>query len=124
MTTRLPAPLRDSLSDFLADNRDVPHKRHCLLTFLAEAMLCAESNLMQGDGFADVPALAAMLERLDEHLDFLVDSSEVRQQRCRYGEDQRRDSLSDEVFAWFDAPEHEHVRYRGDIGTVPSGAGF
>tara|TARA_R110000737_G_scaffold350238_1_gene388649 strand:- start:759 stop:1169 length:411 start_codon:yes stop_codon:yes gene_type:complete len=104
MTTRLPAPLRDSLSDFLADNRDVPHKRHCLLTFLAEAMLCAESNLMQGDGFADVPALAAMLERLDEHLDFLVDSSEVRQQRCRYGEDQRRDSLSDEVFAWFDAP--------------------
>jgi len=104
MTTRLPAPLRDSLSDFLADNRDVPHKRHCLLSFLAEAMLCAESNLMQGDGFADVPALAAMLERLDEHLDFLVDSSEVRQQRCRYGEDQRRDSLSDEVFAWFDAP--------------------
>lgn len=105
MTTRLPAPLRDSLSDFLADNRDVPHKRHCLLSFLAEAMLCAESNLMQGDGFADVPALAAMLERLDEHLDFLVDSSEVRQSHARTCFDSPESRiLSDEVFAWFDAP--------------------
>ena len=123
--TRLPDTLRDSLDNFLADNRDVPYHRFCLLTFLAEAMLCAESNLMQGDGFDDIAALTAMDERLDEHLDCLTVSSEVRQSNavtCFDSPESR--ILSHEVFAWFDAPEHEHVRYRGDIGTVPSGAGF
>ena len=123
--TRLPDTLRDSLDNFLADNRDVPYHRFCLLTFLAEAMLCAESNLMQGDGFDDIAALSAMDERLDEHLDCLTVSSEVRQSNavtCFDSPESR--ILSHEVFAWFDAPEHEHVRYRGDIGTVPSGAGF
>ena len=125
MTTRLPAPLRASLSDFLGDNRDVPHKRFDLLVFLAEAMLCAESNLMTGDGFADVPALAAMLERLDEHLAYLRTDSEVRQSYARTCFDSPESRiLSDEVFAYFDAPEHEQVRYRGDIGTVTSGAGL
>ena len=123
--TRLPADLRNHLDNFLADNRDVPYHRFCLLTFLAEAMLCAESNLMQGDGFDDIAALSAMDERLDEHLDCLTVSSEVRQSNavtCFDSPESR--ILSHEVFAWFDAPEHEHVRYRGDIGTVPSGAGF
>ena len=123
--TRLPDTLRDSLDNFLADNRDVPYHRFCLLTFLAEAMLCAEANLMQGDGFDDIAALTAMDERLDEHLDCLTVSSEVRQSNavtCFDSPESR--ILSHEVFAWFDAPEHEHVRYRGDIGTVPSGAGL
>ena len=119
---RLPDTLRDSLSDFLDDNRDVPYHRFCLLTFLAEALLCAESNVMRG---GDIAALSAMDERLDEHLDCLTVSSEVRQSNARTCFDSPESRiLSDEVFAWFDAPEHEHVRYRGDIGTVPSGAGL
>ena len=123
--TRLPADLRYHLDNFLADNRDVPYERFCLLTFLAEALLCAESNLMTGDGFAHVPALAAMLERLDEHLDFLLTDSEVRQDYANTCFDSPESRiLSHEVFAWFDAPEHEQVRYRGDIGTVTSGAGL
>ena len=103
--TRLPADLRNHLENLIADNRDVPYHRFCLLTFLAEAMLCAEGNLMQGDGFADVPALGAMLERLDEHLDCLTVSSEVRQSEavtCFDSPESR--ILSHEVFAWFDAP--------------------
>ena len=59
--TRLPADLRNHLENLIADNRDVPYHRFCLLTFLAEAMLCAEGTLMQGDRFADVPALAPCL---------------------------------------------------------------
>ena len=105
MTTRLPDTLRDSLSDFLSDNRSVPYHRFDFLVFLAEAMLCAEANLMEGPGLPSVPALAAMLERLDEHLDFLVDSSEVRQSYARTCFDSPESRiLSDEVFAWFDAP--------------------
>jgi hypothetical protein len=102
---RLNGNLTLALEDFLADNRDVPYKRFCLLTFLAEAMLCAESNLMQGPGFADVPALGAMLERLDEHLAYLRTDSEVRQSYARTCFDSPESRiLSDEVFAWFDAP--------------------
>ena len=105
MTTRLPAPLRASLSDFLGDNRDVPYKRFDLLVFLAEALLCAESNQLTGPGFSDVPALAVMLERLDEHLDCLTVDSEVRQSNARTCFDSPESRiLSDEVFAWFDAP--------------------
>ena len=105
MTTRLPANLRDSLSDFLSDNRSVPYHRFDFLVFLAEAMLCAESNLMQGEGFADVPALGAMLERLDEHLDCLRVDSEVRQDYANTCFDSPESRiLSHEVFAWFDAP--------------------
>ena len=105
MTTRLPDTLRDSLSDFLSDNRSAPYHRFDFLVFLAEAMLCAESNLMTGPGFADVPALAAMLERLDEHLDFLLTDSEVRQSYASTCFDSPESRiLSDEVFAWFDAP--------------------
>tara|TARA_R110001583_G_scaffold122135_3_gene273390 strand:+ start:230 stop:643 length:414 start_codon:yes stop_codon:yes gene_type:complete len=105
MTTRLPADLRYHLDNFLADNRDVPYKRFDLLVFLAEAMLCAESNLMQGLGFAPVPALAAMLERLDEHLDCLTVDSEVRQSYANTCFDSPESRiLSHEVFAWFDAP--------------------
>ena len=103
--TRLPDTLRDSLSDFLSDNRSVPYHRFDFLVFLAEAMLCAEANLMEGPGLPSVPALAAMLERLDEHLDFLLDSSEVRQSHARTCFDSPESRiLSDEVFAWFDAP--------------------
>jgi len=105
MTTRLPDTLRDSLSAFLDQNRDVPYGRFCLVVFLAEAILCAESNLMQGAGFPDVPALGAMLERLDEHLDCLTVSSEVRQSEARTCFDSPESRiLSHEVFAWFDAP--------------------
>ncbi len=105
MTTRLPADLRNHLDNFLADNRDVPYQRFDLVVFLAEAMLCAESNLMQGPGFASVPALAAMLERLDEHLDCLTVDSEVRQSYANTCFDSPESRiLSHEVFAWFDAP--------------------
>ena len=62
--TRLPADLRNHLDAFLSENSDVPYHRFCLLTFLAEAMLCAEANLMQGEGFSDIAALSAMDERL------------------------------------------------------------
>jgi len=107
MTTRLPADLRYHLDAFLADNRDVPYKRFDLVVFLAEAMLCAESNLMQGPGFAHVPALAAMLERLDEHLDCLTVDSEVRQDYANTCFDSPESRiLSHEVFAWFDAPSN------------------
>ena len=64
--TRLPDTLRDSLDNFLADNRDVPYHRFCLLTFLAEAMLCAEANLMQGDGFDDI---AIEKEGIDDEIE-------------------------------------------------------
>ena len=103
--TRLPADLRNHLDAFLSENSDVPYHRFCLLTFLAEAMLCAESNLMQGEGFADVPALGAMLERLDQHLDCLRVDSEVRQDYANTCFDSPESRiLSHEVFAWFDAP--------------------
>ena len=106
MTTRLPDDLRDHLDNFLADNRDVPYHRFCLLTFLAEAMLCAESNLMQGDGFDDIAALSAMDERLDEHLDCLRVDSEVRQDYANTCFDSPESRIpSHEVFAWFDAPD-------------------
>ena len=103
--TRLPADLRNHLEAFLSENNDAPYRRFCLLTFLAEAMLCAESNLMQGDGFDDIAALSAMDERLDEHLEYLTVSSEVRQSNaitCFDSPESR--ILSHEVFAWFDAP--------------------
>ena len=103
--TRLPPDLRLSLSDFLDDNRDVPYRRFDFLVFLAEAMLCAESNLMQGDGFDDIAALSAMDERLDEHLECLTVSSEVRQSNANTCFDSPESRiLSHEVFAWFDAP--------------------
>ena len=105
MTTRLPDTLRDSLSAFLDQNRDVPYRRFDFVVFLAEAMLCAEANLMEGPGLPSVPALAAMLERLDEHLDCLTVSSEVRQSEARTCFDSPESRiLSHEVFAWFDAP--------------------
>ena len=118
MTTRLPADLRYHLDNFLADNRDVPYKRFCLLTFLAEALLCAESNQLTGDGFADVPALAAMLERLDEHIDFLVDSSERRQQRAVHRGP--AGALPTHVLEYFDAPGY----FRADDYRPFSGAGL
>ena len=100
--TRLPADLRTHLEAFLSENNDAPYHRFCLLTFLAEAMLCAESNLMQGD---DIAALAAMDERLDEHLECLTVSSEVRQSYANTCFDSPESRiLSHEVFAWFDAP--------------------
>jgi len=112
MTTRLPADLRNHLDNFLADNRDVPYQRFDLVVFLAEAMLCAESNLMQGPGLASVPALAAMLERLDEHLDCLRVDSEVRQDYANTCFDSPESRiLSHEVFAWFDAPSNPHPNY-------------
>ena len=103
--TRLPADLRTHLEAFLSENSDAPYHRFCLLTFLAEALLCAESNLMTGPGFDDIAALAAMDERLDEHLDTHLISSEARQcaaVTCFDSPESR--ILSHEVFAWFDAP--------------------
>jgi len=114
--TRLPADLRTHLEAFLSENSDAPYHRFCLLTFLAEALLCAESNLMQGDGFDDIAALSAMDERLDEHLDCLTVSSEVRQSYARTCFDSPESRiLSDEVFAWFDAPGCDGLARRRSV---------
>ena len=101
--TRLPDTLRDSLSYFIAGcdsyRNAVTDSSFDVVEFLAEAILCAERDESKG-----LPGLSLMLERLDKALEYHKIDSEVRQQCCRYGEDQRRDTLSDEVFAWFDAP--------------------
>ena len=92
--------LRTLLEHHLSENNDAPYRRFCLLTFLAEALLNAEHNQSQG-----VPALAAMFERLDEHLDCLTVDSEVRQSYANTCFDSPESRiLSHEVFAWFDAP--------------------
>ena len=100
---RLPDTLRDSLSYFLAGcdsyHNAVTDDSFDLVEFLAEAILNAEHNESKG-----LPALSLLFERLDEQLECQRAAAELRQRRCRYGEDQRRDNLSDEVFAWFDAP--------------------
>ena len=67
---------------------------------------------MQGDGFDDIGALSAMDERLDEHLDCLTVSSEVRQSNANTCFDSPESRiLSHEVFAWFDAPSNPHPNY-------------
>ena len=133
--TRLPTSLRLSLYNFL--NEAATHAAFTdvngdalpfdLTFFLAEALLSADDNDLASEraGHYDFPGLACMFERLDEHLDMHRTASEVRQSNANTCFDSPESRiLSDEVFAWFDAPEHEHVRYRGDIGTVPSGAGL
>ena len=68
MSTALPSYLTDSLSRFLAGvsaTRSINNDDSFdLVAFLAEAIFCAESNEFHG-----VPAVSAMLERLDECLD-------------------------------------------------------
>ena len=96
MSTALPSYLTDSLSRFLAGvsaTRSINNDDSFdLVAFLAEAIFCAESNEFHG-----VPAVSAMLERLDEcldHLDlkYLQPASEVRQ------------AQGGAVLEWFDAP--------------------
>jgi hypothetical protein len=91
MSTALPSYLTDSLSRFLAGvsaTRSINNDdSFSLVEFLAEAIFCAESNEFHG-----VPAVSAMLERLDECLDHHSTASEVRQAK------------GGELLQWFDAP--------------------
>ena len=91
MSTALPSYLADSLSRFLAGvsaTRSINNDDSFdLVAFLAEAIFCAESNEFHG-----VPAVSAMLERLDECLDHHRTASEVRQ------------AQGGAVLEWFDAP--------------------
>ena len=70
MNTAIPASLADALTDFLNDcrtERSSPYgddDSFSLVEFLAEAIFCAESNELHG-----VPAVTALLERLDECLE-------------------------------------------------------
>ena len=85
MSTALPSYLTDSLSRFLAGvsaTRSINNDDSFdLVAFLAEAIFCA-----------GVPAVSAMLERLDECLDHQRTASEVRQAK------------GGAVLEWFDAP--------------------
>ena len=91
MSTALPSYLTDSLSRFLAGvsaTRSINNDdSFSLVEFLAEAIFCAESNEFHG-----VPAVSAMLERLDECLDHQRTASEVRQ------------AQGGAVLEWFDVP--------------------
>ena len=86
MNTAIPASLADALTDFLNDcrtERSGPYDNDdsfTLVEFLAEAILNAEHNESQG-----LPALACMLERLDECLE-------------------PHNSPRGSVLEWFDAP--------------------
>ena len=100
MNTAIPASLADALSRFLAGvsaTRSINNDDSFdLVAFLAEAIFCAESNEFHG-----VPAVSAMLERLDECLDHQRTASEVRQDRAtRLGRLDRPGRLLE----WFDAP--------------------
>ena len=97
--TRLPASLRLSLYNFLNGAGGFPAHNgeplpFDLTAFLAEALLCADSNDRASEraGHYDFPALASMFERLDEHLDYHRTASEVRQAK------------GGAVLQWFDAP--------------------
>ena len=94
--TRLPADLRNALADFLdnADGIGVSDYSFDLTAFLAEALLCADSNDRAGEraGHYDFPVLASMFERLDECMDYHRTASEVRQAK------------GGELLRWFDAP--------------------
>ena len=95
--TRLPASLRAALSDFLDDAGGIAWDGSYsfdLTAFLAEALLCADSNDRASEraGLYDFPALACMFERLDEHLDYHRTASEARQAK------------GGELLQWFDAP--------------------
>ena len=104
LTTKLEGALEDFL-DHCRTERSGPYDYNdafCLIEFLAEAILNAEHNESQG-----LPALACMFERLDEHLDTHLISSEARQcaaVTCFDSPESR--ILSHEVFAWFDAPSN------------------
>ena len=96
--TRLPASLRLALSDFL-DHAAPGLAWHGgssfdLAAFLAEALLDADDNHLAREraGHHDFPAIACMMERLDEHLDHHRTASEVRQAK------------GGAVLEWFDAP--------------------
>ena len=89
LTTKLEGALEDFL-DHCRTERSGPYDNDdafCLIEFLAEAILNAEHNESQG-----LPALACMLERLDECLDHHRTASEVRQAK------------GGELLQWFDAP--------------------
>ena len=95
--TRLPADLRNALADFLDNAGGIAWDGSYsfdLTAFLAEALLCADSNdrALEEAGHYNFPALACMLERLDEHLDYHRTASEVRQAK------------GGELLQWFDAP--------------------
>ena len=113
MNTAIPASLADALTDFLNDcrtERSGPYGEDdsfSLVEFLAEAIFCAESNEFHG-----VPAVSALLERLDECLDHHRTASEVRQSHSNTCFDSPESRiLSHEVFAWFDAPSNPHPNY-------------
>jgi hypothetical protein len=82
LTTKLEGALEDFL-DHCRTERSGPYDYNdafCLIEFLAEAILNAEHNESQG-----LPALACMLERLDECLE-------------------PHNSPRGSVLEWFDAP--------------------
>ena len=81
LTTKLEGALEDFL-DHCRTERSGPYDddAFCLIEFLAEAILNAEHNESQG-----LPALACMLERLDECLE-------------------PHNSPRGSVLEWFDAP--------------------
>ena len=94
--TRLPADLRNALADFLdnADSIGVSDYSFDLTAFLAEALLSADDNDLASEraGHYDFPAIACMMERLDECMDYHRTASEVRQAK------------GGAVLQWFDAP--------------------
>ena len=96
--TRLPTSLRLHLSAFLdmegSTRNALEDSSFDLTFFLAEALLCADSNDRASEraGHYDFPALASMFERLDEHLDYHRTASEVRQAK------------GGALLQWFDAP--------------------
>ena len=96
--TRLPTALRTHLLDFLDEHNATRNAQKDwsfdLAGFLAEALVCAEDNerACERSGIHDLPGLACMFERLDEHLEIHRTHSEVSQAKAG------------PVFEWFDAP--------------------
>ena len=95
--TRLPADLRNALHDFLDNAGGVAWDGSYsfdLTAFLAEALLSADDNDRASEraGHYDFPAIACMMERLDECMDYHRTASEVRQAK------------GGALLQWFDAP--------------------
>ena len=100
--TRLPTSLRAALYTFLYETPGVgvftDHNGEPLpfdlTAFLAEALLSADDNDRASEraGHYDFPALACMMARLDECMDYHRTASEVRQAK------------GGALLQWFDAP--------------------
>ena len=95
--TRLPADLRNALADFLDNAGGLAWDGSYsfdLTAFLAEALLSADDNDRASEraGHHNFPAIACMMERLDECMDYHRTASEVRQAK------------GGALLQWFDAP--------------------